>query len=93
MIQMFSYVNQHSYHYFQNNFAGSLINKITDMQHGVVDILTTLDDLYAQALGISVCYYHFAIHSSYFCADFNRMGFCISINYFFFSKTYSTTFP
>lgn len=54
MIQMFSYVNQHSYHYFQNNFAGSLINKIIDMQHGVVDILTTLDDLYAQALGISV---------------------------------------
>src|ERR1700678_2278861 len=41
MSQMFSYLNQHSYHYFQNNFAGSLINKISDMQNGVIDILNT----------------------------------------------------
>lgn len=54
MTTMFNYLNQHSHHYFQNNFAGSLINKITDMQHGVIDIFTTLDDLYAQTLGISV---------------------------------------
>ena len=32
MSQMFNYLNQHSHRYFQNNFAGSLINKITDMQ-------------------------------------------------------------
>ncbi len=54
MEQMFSYLNQHSHHYFQNNFAGSLINKIADMQSGVVNIFTTLDDLYAQILGITV---------------------------------------
>lgn len=54
MSRMFSYLNQHSHRYFQDNFAGSLINKITDMQSGVVDIFTTLDDLYAQTLGISV---------------------------------------
>jgi ATP-binding cassette, subfamily B, bacterial len=54
MSQMFSYLNQHSHHYFQNNFAGSLINKITDMQSGVINIFTTLDDLYAQTLGITV---------------------------------------
>lgn len=51
---MFSYLNQHSHHYFQNNFAGSLINKITDMQSGIINIFNTLDDLYAQTLGISV---------------------------------------
>jgi len=54
MSQMFSYLNQHSHHYFQNNFSGSLINKITDMQSGVINIFTTLDDLYAQTLGITV---------------------------------------
>lgn len=54
MNQMFSYLNQHSYAYFQNNFAGSLINKITDMQGAVIDILTILDDVYAQVLGLSV---------------------------------------
>jgi ATP-binding cassette subfamily B protein len=54
MTRMFSYLNQHSHHYFQNNFAGSLVNKILDMQSGVIAIFTTLDDLYAQTLGISV---------------------------------------
>jgi ATP-binding cassette subfamily B protein len=54
MSQMFSYLNQHSHHYFQNNFAGSLVNKIIDMQSGIVNIFTTLDDLYAQTLGITV---------------------------------------
>lgn len=52
--QMFKYLGQHSHYYFQNNFAGSLINKITDMQSGVINIFTTLDDLFAQTLGITV---------------------------------------
>lgn len=50
----FAYLNQHSYHYFQNNFAGSLINKIVDLQGGVVDILTIIDDCYAQILGLII---------------------------------------
>lgn len=54
MTSMFAYLNLHSHRFFQNNFAGSLINKIIDMQSGVIDILTTLDDLYAQALGITL---------------------------------------
>ena len=54
MRKMFDYLNQHSHNYFQNNFAGSLINKITDMQSGVINIFTTLDDLFSQTLGISV---------------------------------------
>lgn len=54
MTRMFSYLNLHSHQYFQNNFAGSLVNKILDMQSGVIAIFTTLDDLYAQTLGITV---------------------------------------
>lgn len=54
MSKMFSYLNQHSHRYFQNNFAGSLINKITDMQGGVIDIFSNLDDIYTQTLGLSV---------------------------------------
>ncbi len=54
MSKMFAYLNQHSHHYFQNNFAGSLINKIVDMQGGIIDILTIFDDVYAQLLGLSI---------------------------------------
>ncbi len=54
MSDNFAYLNQHSYHYFQNNFAGSLINKIVDLQGGVVDILTIIDDCYAQILGLII---------------------------------------
>lgn len=54
MSKMFAYLNQHSHHYFQNNFAGSLINKIVDMQGGIVDIFTILDDVYAQVLGLLI---------------------------------------
>ncbi len=54
MTKMFSYLNQHSHHYFQSNFAGSLINKISDMQGGIVDILTILDDAFAQSLGLII---------------------------------------
>ncbi len=54
MSKMFAYLNQHSHQYFQNSFAGSLINKIVDMQGGIVDILTILDDIYAQSLGLII---------------------------------------
>jgi len=30
-VEMFSYLKDHSFQYFQNNFAGSLQNKISDM--------------------------------------------------------------
>lgn len=48
--QMFAYLTQHSPHYFQNNFAGSLTNKISDMHSGITTILMRLDDCFA--LGI-----------------------------------------
>ena len=52
--KMFAYLGHHAHRYFQNNFSGSLSNKITDMQNGVVNILTTLDDGFAQCLGLCV---------------------------------------
>lgn len=50
--QMFSYLNEHSYRYFQNNFAGSLANKISDLHSGAVTILQTLDAATAQFCGL-----------------------------------------
>lgn len=54
MNKMFDYLTEHSYRYFQNNFAGSLSNKIGDMHSGVITLLTTLDDAFAQFLGLIV---------------------------------------
>lgn len=54
MNKMFDYLTGRSYRYFQNNFAGSLSNKIGDMHSGVITILTTFDDAFAQFLGLIV---------------------------------------
>ena len=51
---MFKYLNQHSHRYFQNNFAGSLANKIMDMMSGMVTIFSTLDDGFAQCIAIII---------------------------------------
>lgn len=37
--QMFNYIERHSYSYFQNNFAGSLSNKIGDMHKSVLTMI------------------------------------------------------
>lgn len=52
--RMFAYLNQHSYRYFQNHFAGSLCNKISDMHASVVAMLSTLDDAFAQMVGLCI---------------------------------------
>ncbi|MCW8397958.1 ABC transporter ATP-binding protein/permease [Legionella sp. PATHC038] len=51
---MFAYLNQHSHRYFQNNFAGSLSNKISDMTAGTISIFTTIDDAAAQIVGLII---------------------------------------
>ena len=50
----FSYLIQHEYKYFQNHFAGNLANKIVDLQGGIVNILTIIDDCYAQAVALII---------------------------------------
>lgn len=53
---MFSYLQSHSHNYFQNNFAGSLNNKILDMQNGIVQIITIIDDIYAQFIALIIIF-------------------------------------
>ncbi len=52
--RMFAYLTRHSHHYFQNNFAGSLANKILDMQASVVIVLSTLEDAFFQCIGLFI---------------------------------------
>jgi ATP-binding cassette subfamily B protein len=54
MTKMFAYLGGHSHRYFQNNFAGSLSNKISDMQNGACNIFSTLDEGVAQCIGLCV---------------------------------------
>lgn len=51
---MFGYLNRHSHHYFQNNFAGSLSNKIADMTSGVVTVLSTAENGFGQCAGLAI---------------------------------------
>ena len=52
--KMFSYLGGHSYHYFQNNFAGSLSNKIGDMATGVTSLFSIMDDAFAISVGFLI---------------------------------------
>jgi ATP-binding cassette subfamily B protein len=47
---MFSYVQGHSYHYFSDNFAGSISNKINDMPRGMVNILMMVLSLFSPGI-------------------------------------------
>lgn len=50
---MFSYVSQHSYTYFANNFAGSIANKISDMPQAATRIAQLCITLFIPA-GIAI---------------------------------------
>ena len=52
--KMYAYLSQHSHRYFQNNFSGSLSNKIFDMQVAFVTIFSTIDEVLAQCFGLSI---------------------------------------
>lgn len=51
---MFAHLNKHSHRYFQNNFAGSLSNKISDMTAGTDTIFLTIDAGVAQIIGLLI---------------------------------------
>lgn len=53
--EMFDYVEKHSYSYFQQNFAGSLGNKINDMARSAAAVISNLiDHFLARALSLVV---------------------------------------
>ncbi|MFO9228352.1 ABC transporter ATP-binding protein [Legionella pneumophila serogroup 1] len=54
IIEMFNYLSLHSYQYFQNHYSGSLINKINELHKGVANILSTIEDIYVQLIGIII---------------------------------------
>ena len=56
MMKMFSYLGQHSYHYLQNNFAGSFANKISEIHGGIVGIISIINDLYEKFWGLSIAF-------------------------------------
>lgn len=51
---MFSYLNRHSYSFLQNNFAGSLSNKITDMTGSTASLLNQADEITANILAFLI---------------------------------------
>lgn len=66
--KMYRYLSNHSHHYFQNNFAGSLSNKISDMANGTISVFTVLDDAFAQTLGLAVAMVTmFIVHPVFAC--------------------------
>ena len=53
-VQMFSYLKDHSFQYFQNNFAGSLQNKISDMAAGSTAIVRKVEEAIAQCIMVVI---------------------------------------
>lgn len=44
--KMFGHIVYQSHQYFQNNFSGSISNRMIDMQNGVVSILRKMDEVF-----------------------------------------------
>ncbi len=52
---MFAHLLKHSHHYYQNNFSGSLANKVTDLADNIPEIMQILIDRFlATILAISI---------------------------------------
>lgn len=49
--KMFSYLQQHSYSYFQRQFSGSLSNKVSDMARGAESVISqTVEPIFSQIM-------------------------------------------
>lgn len=78
--KMMHYLEGHSHKYFQNNFAGSLSNKINDMVRGIPEILSIILDFQLPALlGILFA----SIAMSFVSPIFSAILICWAIIYFF----------
>jgi ATP-binding cassette, subfamily B, bacterial len=64
---MFDYVTCHEYRFFQNNFAGSISSKITDLATSVPQMIQTMLYQYASnTIGITIAMFTMAQVSPYF---------------------------
>lgn len=84
---MYQYLSQHSHHYFQNNFAGTLSNKISDMTNGAVAVFTIADDAFAQMLGLLVAMVMMFIVHPVFAYIFSIWAVSFIMISLYFSKT------
>lgn len=65
--EMFDYVQKHSYSYFQQNFAGSLGNKINDMAKSSITIISAIiDNFFARILSLVIGIITMFLVSPYF---------------------------
>jgi ATP-binding cassette subfamily B protein len=52
---IFGYLLKHSHNYYQNNFSGSLANKVTDLTSNVPELIQiTIDHIFSRFLGLGV---------------------------------------
>jgi ATP-binding cassette subfamily B protein len=51
---MFKHINDQSYSFFQNHLTGNLGNKIADMQHGAMSVISTCQSIYTQILTLVI---------------------------------------
>ncbi len=66
-MDMFNYVQKHSFNYFSNNFAGTIANKISDMPHNIENIIQLVIYLFFPVLlSLVIAVTLFAFVSIYF---------------------------
>ncbi|MDA0782448.1 MAG: ABC transporter ATP-binding protein [Proteobacteria bacterium] len=84
---MYGYLSGHSYNFFQNNFAGSLQNKISDITGGSVSILRKIDDGFAQVVGLIIAFSAMLfVHPSFAFLLFGWAVAFLSVGFFFSKK-------
>jgi len=87
---MFSYLNRHSYSYMQDNFAGSLSNKISDMAGSTSNLFIQMEEFIATLGALVIGLVSMWLVSPLFsCILFGWTVLFITIT-FFFSKTTKT---
>lgn len=53
-MNMFNYIKNHSHDFFQNNFAGSLSNKVNDMVVNLESLLASWDEFFASFISFMI---------------------------------------
>jgi ATP-binding cassette subfamily B protein len=53
-LKMFDYIKQHSHTFFQNNFSGSVSNKINDMVVNLEALLNSADEFFANFIALLI---------------------------------------
>lgn len=85
---MFAYLNRHSHSFLQNNFAGSLSNKIMDMAGSTASLFSKADEASACIFAFLISLLSMAlIHPVFSIIAFIWVLFFISITVFFNKKT------